>query len=171
MAGNKTWLFATVLAGGAMFGTMMMSYKSFAPSHKTTFSQKNITTLNAETVSEEDEGKTLTERFAASLVARDAGPVRSPASTALKAEIRMTQEQDEAYVTYAIELAGGSPEDVKVVVTASRIEITAKQRDSNHGNTTRVDLKKEFSIPPGVDHTRAEVTKRAGKWIVKLPKV
>lgn len=169
-SGNTTFFISMVIACFIMGGVMAYGFKTLNPSLKTTFAQKDAPgELNA-TIVESEEQKTLAERFAEGLIARDTGPVKAVAGKL--PEITMTQDQDDSYVTYEIELVGGKTEDVKVVVTSRRIEVSARPVTRKTADqTTSVELRRDISIPPGVDHTRAEVSKKDGRWIVKLPKV
>jgi len=169
--GNAAFFIAMIVACFVMGGMMAFGFKTFAPSVTTTFAQKDAPNHLTATIVESEEEKTLAERFASGLIARDSGPVRALAGQGRLPEITMTENQDNAYVTYEIGFTGGKTEDVKVVVTARRIEVTARHATAAAGETSSAELKKEISIPPGVDHTRAEVSKKDGVWIVKLPKV
>lgn len=153
---NRFWFIPPLLFVGAMGGMIYYGYKTyFQP--KATFYQTDQPkrTLKATAVESEEEKqikKTLDE--GASL--QEGTIERMPAGEFLQTEIRMTQNNEG--VVYEIDLQPSQANDVKVVVTARQLEVSAKSG------------RKEVLLPKGVDHTRAEITKKDGKWIVKLPR-
>jgi len=87
----------------------------------------------------------------------------------------LTTEEKEKEIVVRAELPGFTPEELKVEVTGERLMVEAEHKEpaeKKEEKTERayVHVKRELTLPPGVEPEKAEATYRNGVLEVHVPR-